>query len=101
MQVIQTIITHRKTCYMYEFILLCIYCMCVRNIMRKRRAIVKEVEVDRGTAAKSLPIYVLHKNISRVIAQCEISLVVVHNTNMKIISNSNKFNKKIFIQYIE
>lgn len=35
--------------------ILCIYCTLVRN-MRKRLAIVKEVEVDRGTAAKSVPI---------------------------------------------
>jgi len=35
--------------------ILCIYFIRTRN-MRKRRTIIKEVEVDRGTAAKSVPI---------------------------------------------
>lgn len=34
--------------------IICIYCMV--RIIRKRRSIVKVVEVDRGTAAKSVPI---------------------------------------------
>jgi len=45
---------NNPTCHV--ICILCIYCTHhVRN-MRKRLAVVKEVEVDRGTAAKSVPI---------------------------------------------
>lgn len=46
------------------------YLLYVRNT-QKRHSIVKEVEVDRGTVAKSVPKYI-KKNILRVIAQCDI-----------------------------
>jgi len=65
MRVIQTIITRHTMLYVY-YVFICNHV--------GRRAIVKEVEVDRGTAAKSVPISDIgtNKNILRVIAQCDI-----------------------------